>query len=294
MAVNVVHDDRAGGGTGWRQGRTNVDFAHWWRNNRDRVPRLFPVRASVPLIALAVVFGRPDEAHAAPVSKTAAIEPPPRAEYLARPLSPSPRFLDHGVLQAAVAGGTPHRYRLEVSLGLLDHLSLGVTGHWLAGQSAPKFSPRIAVAFWRWRWVAVGATYHWTLYPPPVVDLDVTTPSYQQTAQWVLGAMSFGQRWISGGFDAGIVRVREDDPAADPGDNLRNPSRVRVRFGGGLFARAGTRRWGVSGRVLLPALSAEVALDVRFGLFERRPRGGWLPLDKAGRGGLAPRPWHSR
>ncbi|MEM6995763.1 MAG: hypothetical protein AAF721_34960 [Myxococcota bacterium] len=258
------------------------------------MPRSFTVLASLGLIATVVVVGAPDVAHAALPPKPAAIEPPPRSEYLARPLSPSPRFLDHGVLHAAVAVGAPHKYRLELGIGLLDHLSLGVTGHWLPGQPAPKFSPKVAIAFWRWRWVSVGATYHWTLYPPPVVDLDVTTPSYQQTAQWYLGAVSFGQRWVSAGFDAGVVRVREDDPAVDPGDNLRNPSRVRVRFGGGLFARVGTRRWGVTGQVLLPALTAEVALDVRFGLFEKRPRGGWIPWDKAGRGGVAPRPWHPR
>ncbi|MBL4686024.1 MAG: hypothetical protein JKY37_15630, partial [Nannocystaceae bacterium] len=195
---------------------------------------------------------------------------------------------------AAVAGGVPHKYRLELSLGLLDHLSLGVTAHWLPGSNSPKFSPRVAVAFWRWQSIAVGASYHWTLYPAPVVDLDLATPSYQETAQWYLGSMSVGQRWISGGFDAGVVRVREDDPSEDPGADLRNPSRVRVRFGGGLFARVGTRRWGVTGQVLLPTLTAELALDIRFGLFEKRSRGGWLVRDKMGRGGLAPRPWDPR
>lgn len=204
---------------------------------------------------------------------------------------PSPRFLDHGILQVAVAGGTPHKYRVELGLGLFDHVSLGITGHWLPGQSAPKFSPKVAIAFWRWDWIAIGGHHFWTLYPPPVSDFDVETPSFQQSAMWFLGSMSFGQRWVSAGFDAGVVRVREDDPSRDPGDDLLNPSRIRVRFGGGLFARVGTRRWGVTGQVLLPALTAEVALDVRFGLFERRPKGGWIPRDKLGRGGVQQRPW---
>lgn len=216
---------------------------------------------------------------------------PRRVAYWSRPVSPSPRFIDHGVLQAGVAGGIPHKYRLEVGLGLFDHLSLAVTAHWLPGHETPKLSPRVAIAFWRWTFVSIGAWHHWTLYPQPVVDLDLTTPSYQRTAQWFLGTMSFGQRWVSGGFDAGVVRVREDDPGADPGPDLRNPSRTRVRFGGGIFARVGTRRWGLTAQMLLPALVAEIALDLRFGLFEARPRGGWLPRDKLGSGGAQRRPW---
>jgi len=255
------------------------------------VPQLFPVRACTPLLAVAVLVGAPDVSHAAPGPNPVVTEPSARSTYLERRVSPSPRFLDHGVLQVAAAGGTPHKYRVEVGLGLLDHLSIGVTGHWLAGQTKPAFSPKIAIAFWRWEWASIGAHYHWSLYPPPVVDLDVETPSYAGSAHWMLGSVSFGQRWVSGGFDAGAVRFREDDPSELPGDNLRNPSRTRTTFGGGIFARVGTRRWGLTAQVLMPALAAEVALDLRFGLFERRARGGWLPRDKAGRGGLQPRPW---
>ena len=224
----------------------------------------------------------------------AAVEPPRAAPgYLSRPLLPSARFVYHGVLQVAIAGGTPHKYRVELGLGLLDHVTLGVTAHWLPGQERPRVAPRIALAFWRWRYVAVGAVHHWTLYPPPVVDLDVDTPSYQQMAQWYLGTLSFGQRFVSAGMDAGIVRVREDDPGVDPGEDLRNASHTRVRFGGGVFLRAGTRRWGVTAQALLPHLVAEVAVDVRFGLFERRPKGEWWPRDALGRGGVQRRPWQS-
>ena len=277
------------------------------------------MRVAWATLGIATVLARPDVSHAAPVPEgrgdiavgspvvtetgtaTESSEPerpddgvfekPTGGGYLSRPLVASPRFLDHGVLHVAVAGGTPHKYRLEVGVGLFDHVSLGVTGHWLPGDVAPRFSPRVAIAFWRWRWLSVGAHHLWTMYSPPVVDLDPETPSYRLSAMWFLGSMSFGQRWVSAGFDSGVVRVRENDPGEDPGPDLRNPSRIRWRFGGGLFVRAGTRRWGITGQVLLPALTAEVALDVRFGAFEKRPRGGWIPRDKPGRGGVQQRPW---
>lgn len=195
--------------------------------------------------------------------------------YLTRPLDPSARHLDHGVLQVAVAGGVPHRYRVEVAVGILDHLSLGVTAHWLPGQERPQVSPRVAVAFYRWRWIEVGALHFWSMHPPPSVDADPETLSFQRQAQWVLGTATFSQRFISAGVDAGAVRVREVDDSVVVGSDLRNPSTHRWHFGGGLHLRAGTRRWGITAQAHVPNLTAEIVLDVRFGAFELRRRGGW-------------------
>jgi hypothetical protein len=199
--------------------------------------------------------------------------------YLTRPLNPSARNLDHGVLQVAAAGGTPHLYRIELALGLFDHLSLGVTAHWLPDQSRPFVSPRVAIAFYRWRWIELGALHFWSMFPPPVVDVDPATPSFQRSAQWVLATAAFSQRFLSGGVDVGAVRARELDDREDPGPNLENRSTVRWHFGGGLFLRGGTRRWGITAQAHLPQLTAEIVLDVRFGAFELRPRGGWNPRE---------------
>ncbi len=189
-----------------------------------------------------------------------------------------PHHVDHGVLQAAAAGGWPHGYRLELSLGLLDHLTLGVTTHWLPGQKSPQLSPVIAVAFFRNHLFETGVRHFWSLFPPPVDDFDPTTPSYQRSAQWTLAHGSFGQAWLTGGFDAGVVRARIDDPGEDfdPAD-ATNPSITTWRFGGGLHLRGGTRRWGITAQVLVPQVYAELRLDLRFGLFERRRKGGWRP-----------------
>ncbi len=197
--------------------------------------------------------------------------------YLQRRVRSGPHFIDHGVLQVDVAGGWPHLYRLGLALGVLDHLSLGVTAHWLPRQSRPAISPVVAVAFYRNRLLAVGARHFWSMHPPPVTDFDPQTPSYQRTAQWTLGTASFGQRWITAGFDAGVVRARIDDPSLDPDTDGNVPPVSIWRFGGGLHMRVGTRRWGFSAQVLVPQAFAELRLDVRFGLFERRSRGGWKP-----------------
>src|SRR5262245_34052393 len=45
------------------------------------------------------------------------------SRYLQRPVRYGAHFLDHGVLQPAIAGGWPHMYRVELSLGLLDHIT---------------------------------------------------------------------------------------------------------------------------------------------------------------------------
>lgn len=203
------------------------------------------------------------------------------SRYLQRPVRYGVHFLDHGVLQPAVAGGWPHGYRLELSLGLLDHLTLGATAHWLPGQSRPHVAPVIAIAILRGRYYEFGAWHFWSLFPPPRDDIDPTTPSYQRSAQWFLATASFGQAWLTGGLDAGVVRARVNDPAQDPGVDTSNPSTIRWRFGGGLHLRAGTRRWGFTAQVLVPHPTAELRFDVRFGLFEKRSKGGWKPYGMA-------------
>lgn len=220
------------------------------------------------------------------------IAPPPRAEvavsreperrgdgrlsvYLQRPVRFGAHFVDHGVLQVAGAGGWPHGYRLELSLGLLDHLTLGATAHWLPGQSQPQVSPMVAVAILRGRLAEFGVWHFWSLFPPPKDDLDPLTPSYQRSAQWFLATASFGQAWLTGGLDAGVVRARVNDPAQDPSPDTTNAFVTRWRFGGGLHLRAGTRRWGFTAQVLVPHVLAELRFDVRFGLFEKREKGGW-------------------
>lgn len=203
------------------------------------------------------------------------------SRYLQRPVRYGAHFLDHGVLQAAVAGGWPHRYRVELSLGLLDHLTIGATAHWLPSEPRPRVSPVVALAILRGRYYEFGAWHFWSLYPPPRDDVDPATPSYQRAAQWILATASFGQAWLTGGFDAGVVRERVNDPGMDTAPDTSNPFVTRWRFGGGLHLRAGTRRFGLTAQVLVPQVLAELRLDVRFGLFEKRSRGGWKPYGMA-------------
>ena len=198
--------------------------------------------------------------------------------YLSRDLAPSARFLDHGVLELSLAGGYPHRYRLGLALGLLDHLTIGVTANWLPRQSRPRFAPRIALAFYRWRWLEFGALYDRSLYPPPLRDDDPNTLSFQRDAHWLFATFAFSQAWLSGGLEIGAARSRIRDPAMpDPDANNDNPSKWRYRFAGGVFLRGGTRRWGFSATARAPWVFVEAAFDVRFGLFELRPKGGWRP-----------------
>jgi hypothetical protein len=193
-------------------------------------------------------------------------------DYLVREAPRSARFLDHGVLAAGVAVGAPHGYRLAVTVGLLDHLTIGATANWLPGQARPGWSPLLALAFFRARWLSVGATYFQLLYPTPVIDLDPTTLSFQRRAHYVMGTVSFSQGWLSGGFDVGLARGPEADPFAVTMDPINQTPIVRTRLGAGLHLRAGTRRVGVIGQVIYPFISAELALELRFGVFERRAR----------------------
>src|SRR5262245_31462226 len=61
--------------------------------------------------------------------------------YLRRPMPRSARFLDHGVISLSGAGGAPHFYRLDLRVGLFDHVSVGATAHWLPGQPFPQVWP---------------------------------------------------------------------------------------------------------------------------------------------------------
>lgn len=249
-----------------------------------------PAAAPTPAAAPDREVAPPSTTHASATASTPAAPPStastsestsePRAEgrlsrYLQRPVRYGAHFLDHGVLQPAVAGGWPHGYRVELSLGLLDHVTLGATAHWLPSQPRPQVSPVVAIAFIRGRLFECGAWYFWSLFPPPRDDFDPATPSYQRRAQWLLATASFGQAWLTGGFDAGVVRARVDDPAQDPAPDTSRGFVTRWRFGGGLHLRAGTRRVGVTAQVLVPHVLAELRLDVRFGLFEKREKGGW-------------------
>lgn len=211
------------------------------------------------------------------VETPASAEPKPLRRYLTREVPFSARFVDHGVLQVSAAGGWPHLYALRLHLGLFDHLVVGMQTHWLPEQRAPQISPEVSVAFVRMRRFEWGAHYQQTLYPPPEVDGDPTTPSFSQRDHWLLTSLSLGNHWLSAGFDFGVVRARIKDPNQDPPDPDTNPSTIRWKLGGGLHLRAGTRRWGFTASVLAPQLMTQLAFDVRFGLFEMRRKGGWRP-----------------
>lgn len=204
--------------------------------------------------------------------------PSPLRRYLARERPPLPHFLDHGVLQVAVAGGMPHLYRAELSLGLLDHLSVGADLSWRPSEARPRIAPRVALAVYRARWWAFGFRYTQVLHLPPVIDTDPQTPDFVERSHYVFGTAVFSQRSWSAGLDAGIVHTRDlplatgSEPAPEPGSY-----RLRTLPAGGLFLRYGTRRWGLSVHGQMPVYTLELALDLRFGLFELRPRGGWRP-----------------
>jgi hypothetical protein len=238
----------------------------------------------VPAIAIVVAWLTPAAAPArtedpasaeadAPAVETA---PRPLRRVLTRPVLFSARHLDHGVLGVGLAGGWPHLYRLELGLGILDHLTIGATAHWLPSQPAPRWSPKVAVAFWRGSSFEAGAHYFQSLIPPPPAVADPRTPRFQRSVHWVLATASISQRFITAGFDIGAARSLDPDPSVMvPEGEPATVARARWLFAGGLHLRAGTRRWGFTANMLAPRLYAELAFDVRFGVFEQRPRGGW-------------------
>ncbi|HVH98931.1 MAG TPA: hypothetical protein VM869_09480 [Enhygromyxa sp.] len=192
--------------------------------------------------------------------------------YVSQPRPRSARFLDHGDIAIGVAGGTPHVYRLDLRVGLFDHVSVGVTGHWLPGQRAPQLWPVGAIAFWRFIGASnqvgfeVGAHYRPVLHPP--VDPEQT---FIPQTQFALGTMVVSAGPFSAGLDVGAAHVRI--PVADPATPTAFDR--RTVFGGGVFARIGTRRIGVSADALAalspePLLVFELMLDVRFGAFSER------------------------
>lgn len=199
--------------------------------------------------------------------------------YLTRTVARSPRHLDHGVLGVALGVGTPHVYRLELAVGLLDHFTLGATLHWLPGQRVPNWSPRAAVALYRGHLLEIGAYYTQVLYPAPRDDGDSTTIEFQRRAHYLMTSVSLSQAWFSGGIDLGLARGRDaiEFFTKDDIDNDR-VFIVRNKLGGGLHLRFGTRRIGLIAQVFYPYTSAELVLDLRFGLFELRKRGGWWDL----------------
>lgn len=196
--------------------------------------------------------------------------------YLRRPVPRSARFLDHGVIALAAAGGTPHLYRLDLRVGLFDHVSVGVTSNWLPGQRAPQVWPVAAIAIWRWRGHSglgfeVGGHYRPVLVPP--VDRAV---QFVPQTQLGLGSVVLSSGVFSAGLDIGAAHTRI--PVVDPANELS--FRRRTVFGGGVFARVGNRRIGLTADALAvlspdPLLVFELAVELRFGAFEDRPRGGW-------------------
>lgn len=199
--------------------------------------------------------------------------------YLTRPVARSPRHLDHGVLGVALGVGTPHLYRLELALGLLDHFTLGGTVHWLPGQKVPNFAPKAAVAFYRGPLLEVGALYTQVLYPATADDGDAATFEFQRRAHYIMGSISLSQAWFSGGLDLGLARGRDPiDLLTKEDKEAKRGYLVRNKLGGGLHLRFGTRRIGLIAQVFYPYTSFELVLDLRFGLFELRKRGGWWDL----------------
>lgn len=192
-------------------------------------------------------------------------------EYVSRPVPRSARFLDHGDLAFGVAGGAPHYYRLDLRVGLFDHVTVGVTGHWLPGQRAPQVWPVGAIAFWRYLGPSrvgfeVGGHYRPVLHPP--VDPE---QEFVPRTQFVLGSVVVSAGPFSAGIDAGAAHTRI--PVVDPAASTHY--RRRTVFGGGAFARIGNRRIGVTADALAalspePLLVFEVMLDVRLGAFSER------------------------
>lgn len=194
-------------------------------------------------------------------------------DYLRRPVPRSARFLDHGDIALSVAGGTPQFYRVDLRVGLFDHVSIGVTGHWLPGQRAPQLWPVGAIALWRYVnpvgsgvGFELGGHYRPVLYPPVDPTQRFVPQTHFALASFVVSAGPF-----SAGIDAGAAHTRL--AVADPSDTLSFAR--RTVFGGGVFARIGNRRAGLTVDALAaltrePLLVFEIAVELRFGAFSER------------------------
>ncbi len=224
----------------------------------------------------------PDSQDMAEVEAAEAVSP--LRAHLTRPVARSAHHLDHGVIGFELGLGYPHVYRLGLAVGLFDRLTIGATAHWLPGQTAPGWSPTVALAFYRGPRLELGATYYQLLFPPETTEGDEdgegsSDPfAFERRAHYLMGTISFAQAWFTAGVDLGWARGREADPF--PQDTLLQdpeapPYFTRDRFAGGLHLRVGTRRVGLVMRGLFPYPMVELALGVRFGAFEMRSRGEW-------------------
>ena len=199
--------------------------------------------------------------------------------YLERPLGASARFGDHGVWTVAAVPGSPQRYRVETSVGVLDHLELGATAHWLPGQSRPVWSPLASVAFYRSRRFEVGAGYQAVLYAPPV--LGEGEAAFTPRARELVGSVAFSQWWFSVGVDLGAAWISE----LDRFDEVASSESIdRRRLAAGMFARFGNRRFGLIVQGRMPVYAVECALELRFGVFDRRRPDRWLEPTSSARG----------
>jgi hypothetical protein len=209
------------------------------------------------VIAASLVIGAPLASEREPLPIT-------RLErWFARPKPISPHFLNHGTLALAAFGGAPHRYRVELRAGFFDVVSVGVTAHWLPGQSWPRVWPVAALALWRGPLFEVGAHYRPVLFPP--VDRSTT---FEPDAHFALASFTLGSGLFSAGLDMGVANLRVPDLlTSDP-----TRSRHESMFGGGFVVRVGNEWIGGS----LDALAAvgdneillviEAGVEVRFDL----------------------------
>ncbi|RMH00429.1 MAG: hypothetical protein D6705_00385 [Deltaproteobacteria bacterium] len=192
--------------------------------------------------------------------------------YLGRPVLEGPHVLGHGVVEVTASGGFPHLYQFGVGVGLFDHLTLRVRGHYLPGERYGRLAPDVALAFFRGRYVALGARYHFQVERPPPLDGDPDTPSFEQRIHVLTATFVAGTRFVAAGVEVGWARGRIPDPRSPTPEALVQTPVTVDRLAGGLSLRLGTPRFGVFARALWPFLIVDVGLDVRFGAFEVPPR----------------------
>lgn len=223
------------------------------------------------VLAASFVLGAPAPQPELPIARL--------ERYFARPKPNSPRFLDHGNLALAAFGGAPHRYRLELRVGLFDHVAVGVTSHWLPGQPWPLVWPVAAVAVWRGAMFELGGHYRPVLFP--AVD---RTQTFEPQAHFALASFTIGAGLFSAALDVGAANLRVPDLlAADP-----TTFRRETMFGGGFAVRVGNEWIGASAEALAAVGDDEVLLvfeagvELRFDLLEPRRRSRVSTRSRAG------------